>query len=169
MSGINDKEFANIDGDIVNYEIEYSQGRVNPNTKEGFMSSADGGDDYYDADGDDDYYNAGGIMGGFRKAQAKREKRRALREKSKADARVEKAKAKQTMANAQVESAKAMAKGTEGDIALAKSLEAKADSEPVKEGMSAGVKIGIGVALVLVLGVVGFIVYKKMGKKGKGK
>lgn len=167
MNGINENEFANIDGDIVNYEIEYSQGRINPNTKEGFMSSADG-DDYYDADGDDDeFYNAGGLFKGFRKAQAKREKRRDLREKSKAEARTEKAKAKGTLAQAQIESAKAMGKGTEGDIALAKSLEAKPDAEPVKEGMGKGAKIGIAVGVAVVLGIVGFIVYKKMSKKGK--
>jgi hypothetical protein len=164
MSGINDNEFANIDGDIVNYDIQYGGGKVSPNSKEGFMSSADG-DDYYDADGDD-FYNAGGLFSGMRKAQAKREKRRMLREKSKSEARVQKAKAKVGLADAQKESAKAMGKGTEGDIALAKSLEAKPDSEPVKEGLSKGAKIGIAVGVAVVLGIVGFIVYKKM-KKGK--
>jgi hypothetical protein len=170
MSGINDNEFANIDGDIVNYDIQYGGGKVSPNSKEGFMSSADG-DDYYDADGDsDDFYNAGGLFSGMRKAQAKREKRRALKNKSKDEARILKAKSKQTLADAQIESAKAMGKGTEGDIALAKSLEAKPDAEPVKEGLSKGAKIGIAVGVAVVLGIVGFIVYKKMSAgKGAGK
>jgi hypothetical protein len=173
MSGINDNEFSNIDGDIVSYDIQYGGGKVSPNSQEGFMSSADGdyenaggNDEFYDADGDDDYYNAGGLFKNFRKNQAKRQKRRDDRTKSKNEARTEKAKAKQTLAKAQVESAKALAKGTEGDIALAKSLEAKPDGETVKEGLSKGAKIGIAVGVVVILGIVGFIVYKKMkGKK----
>jgi hypothetical protein len=184
MSEINNNEFANIDGDLVNYEIEYGEGRVNPNSVEGFMSNADGdydnadGDDeYYDADGDydnadgdEDFYNARGLFKNFRKNQAKRQKRRDDRTKSKNEARSQKAKAKQTQAEAQIESAKAMAKGTEGDLALAKSLEAKPDTTPVKEGLSKTAKIGIAVGVVVVLGIVGFIVYKKMSAgKGAGK
>jgi hypothetical protein len=182
MSGINDNEFSNIDGDIVAYDIQYGGGKVSPNSQEGFMSSADGdyenadgdefydadGDDeFYDADGDDEFYNAGGFWKNFRKNQKIRQARRNERNKSKNEARTMKAKAKQGLANAQIESAKALGKGTEGDIALAKSLEAKPDKE-VKEGMSKGVKIGIAVGVVVILGVVGFIVYKKMkGSKGK--
>jgi hypothetical protein len=173
MSGINDNEFSNIDGDIVAYDIQYGGGKVSPNSQEGFMSSADGdyenadGDEFYDADGDDEFYNAGGFWKNFRKNQKMRQARRNERNKSKNEARTGKAKAKQTLAEAQIESAKALGKGTEGDIALAKSLEAKPDKE-VKEGMSKGVKIGIAVGVVVILGVVGFIVYKKMkGSKGK--
>lgn len=174
MSGINDNEFSNIDGDIVSYDIQYGGGKVSPNSQEGFMSSADGdyenadgNDEFYDADGDDEFYNAGGFWKNFRKNQKIRQARRNERNKSKNEARTGKAKAKQTLAEAQIESAKALGKGTEGDIALAKSLEAKPDKE-VKEGMSKGVKIGIAVGVVVILGVVGFIVYKKMkGSKGK--
>lgn len=202
MSGINDKEFSNIDGDIVNYEIEYSQGRIKPNSKEGFMIGVDGdtsgadgdyygadGEDFYDADGDyengdelgddyvaedSDYAGADGDTDEFYNAKGKRRKKKKgggffsrlldnQREKNRL-----KFQAKNTLAKAQVESAKAMGKGTAGDIALAKSLEAKPDSEPVQEGLSKNAKIGIGVGVALVVGVIAFVVIKKMGK-GKGK
>jgi hypothetical protein len=57
-------------GDVVPMEIEYSQGRVNPNVTEfamnedgyDLMHDADGGDDFYDSDGGsstggDDFFN----------------------------------------------------------------------------------------------------------------
>jgi preprotein translocase subunit Sss1 len=175
-------EFINADG-IMNYEVASGIQNIGNQYNENFMSAngdsdeyydADGesyygGDDFYDAKGDnDDFYNAGGLFSGFRKAQAKREKRRMLREKSKSEARVQKAKAKVGLADAQKESAKQMGKGSEADLELAKSLGKNAE-QPNEKGLSKGMKIGIAVGVVLILGVVGFIVYKKMGAKKLGK
>jgi hypothetical protein len=155
MSGINDNEFANIDGDLVNYDIQYGGGKVSPNSQEGFMSSADG-DDYYDADGDDDYYNAGGLFKNFRKNQAKRQKRggglRGL------------------IGSGKVAGALSKAQGILGALSNKNTQTQPEPYVPTQEptppptGLSKGAKIGIAVGVVVVLGIVGFIVYKKMSK-----
>jgi hypothetical protein len=173
-------EFINADG-IINYEVASGIQNIGNQYNENYMSAdgdeyydADGesyygGDDFYDAKGDaDDFYNAGGLFSGMRKAQAKREKRRALKNKSKDEARILKAKSKQTLADAQIESAKQMGKGSEADLELAKSVGKNAE-QPNEKGLSKGMKIGIAVGVVLILGVVGFIVYKKMSAKKLGK
>jgi hypothetical protein len=158
MSGINDNEFANIDGDLVNYDIQYGEGKVSPNSQEGFMSSANG-DDYYDADGDyndadgnDDFYNARGLF----KRKNKRQKRggglRGL------------------IGSGKVAGALSKAQGVLGALSN-KNTQTQPEPyvptpepTPTKTPLSKGAKIGIAVGVVVVLGVVGFIVYKKMSK-----
>lgn len=185
-------DFMNIDGDVLNYEVsnglqnignEYVENGLSVND----MSFADGSkvaeseDDFYDSDGDndtvDDFYNAGGLMSNFRKNQKRRQDRRDLKAESKASlrvakgeskvnksvAKVKKADAKIGLSDAQKASAEAMGKGTEGDVALANALASKPQE---KAGMSMSLKVGIGAGVVLVLGIIGFVVYKKM-KKGK--
>jgi hypothetical protein len=170
-------EFMNIDGDVLNYEVANGLQNIgNRYVENGLpvndMSFADGGgDDFYSADGDDEFYNArGGLFKNFRKNQAKRQARRDLRNKSKAELRLAKGQAKMTKADAKVglaeaqkKSADAIAKGTEGDIAMANALASKPAE---KTGMSTGVKVGIAVGVVAVLGIVGYFIYKKM-KSGK--
>lgn len=175
-------DYENADGGIINYEVANGFQNIGNNYFENglnnkSMSFADGGadEDFYSANGDDDFYNAGGLIKNFRKNQEKRQKRREEKNKSKNDARADKVKVKQTKADAKVKSAEAqkssaesLGKGVEGDIALAKSLEVK--PEAVSGGMSKGMKTGLIVGgVLLVLGVVGFIVYKKMGAKKLGK
>jgi hypothetical protein len=93
--------------------------------------------------------------------RADRQNRRNLRTQSKADARLTKAGAKQTQADAQKEGAIALGKEDKGAIALAGTLSKKG----AKKGMSTGAKIAIGVGAAAVLGVVGYLIYKKV--KGK--
>jgi hypothetical protein len=60
----------------------------------------------------------------------------------------------------------AMAKeGAKGDIAMAKSLATPPPTKGSKKPMSTGVKVAIGVGVVLVLAGVGLVIYKM--KKGK--
>lgn len=185
-------EFMNIDGDVLNYEVANGFQNIGNNFHENGLSNtdmsyaggdvdddffgADGEDDFYgyggDNDGDaDDYYNAGGLFKNYRKQQSERQKRRTERSKSKNEARKMRGEASKTRADAKVGmseaqklSAKASEKGVEGDVALANAL-AKNQPEESK-GLSLGAKVGIGAGIVLVLGVVGYFIYKKM-KKGK--
>ncbi len=185
-------EFMNIDGDVLNYEVANGLQNIGNNFHENGLSNtdmsfadggadddffgADGEDDFYgyggDNDGDaDDYYNAGGMFSNYRKQQKERQKRRTDRSKSRNEARKTRgeaskmrADAKQRQGDAQIESAKSMGKGVEGDVALANAL-AKNQPEESK-GLSLGAKIGIGAGIVLILGVAGYFIYKKM-KKGK--
>ena len=162
-----------IDGDVISYDaVSASQnigGRYGQFAED--LTIGDD-DDFYGGDGD--YSNALGKN--FRKNQAKRQARRDARTKSKgdarktkADAKIQTAKAKGTQAKAQVEAAKASKEGIKADVAMAEALKSTAPlPEEPKKGLSMGVKIGIGVGVAVVLGVVGFIIYKKMkGNKGK--
>ena len=174
-------DYENADGGIINYEVANGFQNIGNNYFENglnnkSMSFADGGadEDFYSANGDEDFYNAGGLIKNFRKNQEKRQKSRDEKNKYKNDARADKVKVKQTKADAKVKSAEAqkssaesLGKGVEGDIALAKALEVK--PEAVSGGMSKGMKTGLIVGGILILGVVGFIVYKKMGAKKLGK
>lgn len=166
-----------VDGDIINYDAVSSAqniGGIYGNFKEDLALGGDD-DEFYGGDGD--YSNAGGLFKNFRKNQAKRQARRDLRVKSKADtrktkanAKLQKAKAGQIQAKAQVESAKAIAEGSKTDLAMAEALKSSAPPiEEPKKGLSMGAKIGIGVGVAVVLGIVGFVIYKKMKGNKSGK
>ena len=167
-----------IDGDVINYDAVTPMNNIGGMYGEFREDLALSGDDDEFYGGDGDYSNAGGLFKNFRKNQAKRQARRDLRTKSKADARktkanakIETAKAKQTQAKAQVESAKASKEGAKTDLAMAEALKSSTPTpeEEPKKGLSMGAKIGIGVGVAVVLGVVGFIIYKKMKGKKAGK
>lgn len=134
-------EFANAEGDVRPDE----------------MCCADGSDD--------DFYNArgGGLFSGMRARKKQRQARRDANAKSKNQARLMKAKAKQDLAKSQIVSAKAALKGGGQDAALLNQLNQPATD--TNAGMSMGAKIGIGVGVAVVLGIVGFIIYKKTKKK----
>jgi len=135
-------------------------------------------DDFYGGDGDYSEAFGSGLFKNFKKNQAIRQKRRDERSKSKnkaregkADAKKETAKAKQMSAKAQQESAKASKEGVKADVAMAEALKSTAPTttpeEEPKKGLSMGAKIGIGVGAFVVLGIIGFIIYKSMkAKKG---
>jgi hypothetical protein len=157
-------------------DLSFAEG--NDNAKEDFYDAD--GDDYYDADGDefydaegdaDDYSNAGGFFARMKerrddKHQAKMEKKSAKTDIKKAraekkiatgEAKKTKADAKVGLADAQKLAAEAASKGTTADIAMASALSTK----PEEKGISKGAIIGIVVGAVVILGVVGFFMYKK--------
>ena len=51
---------------------------------------------------------------------------------------------------------------TESDKALALAMAKGSDQATDKPGMSTGAKVGIAVGILALLGVIGFVVYKKM-------
>jgi hypothetical protein len=168
-----DEFTVGMDGDVINYDAVSATQNIGGKYGQ-FAEDLTIGDDDDFYGGDGDYSSA--IGKNFRKNQAKRQARRNLRTKSKADARktkadakIQTAKAKGTQAKAQIEAAKASKEGVKADIAMADALKSTAPiAEEPKKRLSMGVKIGIGVGVAVVLGVVGFIIYKKMkGNKGK--
>lgn len=154
--------------------------------------SADGsGDDYYNIMADDnDFFQADGDQDEFFSAVGKkkskkrrsngfgsgtfldpneRARRRDLREKNK-DKRFamkqqktdSKAQERIAQSDAQKKIAESMMDQS-GDKALADALaKTSTPAEPVKAGMSRGVKIGLIVGAVVVAGLIGFMIYKKM-------
>lgn len=178
-------KFCNIGGEVINYEVANGLQNIGGNYRENLMNADGNGmgefettlastenlvdDNYYGANGDDEYYNAGGLFSNYRKQQKERQSRRTERSKSRNDARKTRgeaskmrAEAKQGQSLAQIESAKSLGKGVEGDIAMANALASKT---PESTGMSTGAKVGIAIGVVAVLGLVGFVIYKKMKKK----
>lgn len=157
-------------------DLSFAEG--NDNAKEDFYDAD--GDDYYDLDGDefydadgenDDYANAGGLARWRERRQEKHEARMAKKsaktdiKKARAEKKIASGEAKKTKADAKVGlaeaqklSAEAASKGTEADIAMANALAKGGDTKP---GMSKGAIIGIVVGVVVLLGVVGFVMYKK--------
>ena len=151
-------EFAiGVDGDVVSMTAATNGIQ---NIGDNFMG-ADG--EFHCADGFDEMSYAGGLFGNFRKNQAKRQARRDLRTQSKAAARQTKAGAKDKLATAQQMAATASEKGVAADVEMAKAL---GKSAPKDKGMSTAAKVGIALAVVAVVGVAGYFIYKKM-KKGK--
>lgn len=168
-----------VDGDVINYDaVSATQDIGGQYGKFAEDLTIGDDDDFYGGDGD--YSNAwgSGLFKNFKKNQAIRQKRRDEKSKSKNEARKGKtetkkaeAKAKQIQAKAQVESAKASKEGVKADVAMAEALKSTAPTttpeEEPKKGLSLGVKIGIGVGAAVVLGVIGFVIYKSMkAKKG---
>lgn len=164
---------SNMDGEVLDFEVMNASSPIGANLKEDYDTTFWTGEDFNNA------------SGRFRKERARRRKlreekqqqrqdRRNLRTSSKAEARQIRATAKQTKAEAKIGEAdakKEMAKGLQdqsGDIALANALASKPAETPSaeKKGLSTGAKIGIGVGVLAVLGVVGYMLYKK-SQKGK--
>lgn len=154
------------DGEVVHYEAATNGIQNLGNRNEDFMSA--------EGEPEDDFYNAGGLFKNFRKNQKIRQRRRNERNASKNRARemrgkanINRSKAKQGLAKAQQMSAKASEKAVAGDVALANAIAANTPQAETSQGMSTGAKIGIGVGVVVLLGVIGFVIYKKMKNKGK--
>jgi len=114
---------------------------------DGFMNESQG-------NGDDSFSNfdVGAVFGVDKKERARRRKLR------------------QDRKNEKVKTQSLMAKGLadkSGEIALADALKTPEVKEEKEKGMSKTTKILIGVGVVAVLGIVGFIIYKK--SKGNAK
>lgn len=156
------------DGEVIHYEAATN----------GIQNIGNRNEDFFSADGvepEDDYYNAkgGGLFGNFRKNQKQRQKRRDERNKSKNEARkmrgqanIGRSEAKKGLAKAQQLSAKASEKAVAGDVALANAMASNTPQADAPQGMSKGLKIGLIVGGVVVLGIIGFVIYKKVIKKG---
>ncbi len=123
-----------------------------------------------------DFFNASGKkvhkgpLAGIKNARAQHQARKNLRVSSKAKARLNrsgallgKANAKALDAKAKIEAAKAAGKD-DGSAKIIASLN-KNTAAPEEKGMSTGAKVGIAVGIAAVLGVIGFVIYKK-SKKG---
>lgn len=150
-----EKDFNCLDG-VIDYDaaLAISPVRGNPFDSENF----------YPADGE--YLNASGIFN-----RNERARRRKLREKRKSDRQANrnimarsKAEARTTQAKAGKLAAQSLGKESQSDIELAKALGKSAPEESGK--MSKGLKTGLIVGGVLLVGVIGFFIIKKMGKKG---
>jgi len=156
-------------------DLSFAEGNDNADGDEYDNADGDdfynaGGDEFYDADGDD-YANAGGFLSRWKeKRQDKHEakmakkgaktdikKARAEKKIATGDAKKTKADAKVGLADAQKLSAEAASKGIEADVAMANALAGKTE----QKGMSKGAIIGIVVGVVVILGIVGFVMYKK--------
>ncbi len=152
------------DGEVVHYEAATNGIQNLGNRNEDFMSA--------DGEPEDDFYNAGGLFKNFRKNQKMRQQRRNERNKSKNRARemrgkanIGRSEAKKGLAKAQQMAAKASEKAVAGDVALANAMASNAPQADAPQGMSKGLKIGLIVGGVVVLGIVGFVVYKKFIQK----
>jgi hypothetical protein len=112
------------------------------------------------------------VLGGLLPTRADLErnrKRRQARRSARADARLDRkgarANTKLTQADASRIAAESLGKDSATDLAIAQSLAAPIGGASPSQGLSKNAKIGIAVGSVLVLGVIGFFVYKKVAKK----
>ena len=165
-----DKDFNNLDG-VVDFAavIAMSPVRGNPPDADNFYPADGDSYDYENATGDPyatfeslpSFSNAIGNLFNKENKQKRKDDRKAnkLKRQDRKDIRVKsKAQAKMDAASAQKAAAESMGKESQSDIELAKAIGGGA-AQPVKEKSNTGLIIGVS---VLVLGIVGFIVYKKM-------
>ena len=147
--------FYPLDG-LTHYEVGFGGQKM---TRDHFDQ-----DNFYPVEGSS---NAGGLFSNFKKNQAIRQKRRNDTAASRNDARQGRTAAKNTQAQAQADATKALSNQTDDGsaAALAALSTPGAAAKAKKSGMSTGAKIGIASAVVIVLGVAGFFVYKHFKKK----
>lgn len=169
-------DFNNLDGEVQNLEVLNGLSNMNDNMIESYPNDFDNEESMSFFEGDDDFYNA---KGSRKKRKNERARRRGLREKKQAQrqarrdkgaearsqAKIGRTKAKLTQADTQKEIASKLGVETESDKALAQAMLKGAETTPEKKGMSTGAKIGIAVGVVAILGIIGFVVYKKMNSK----
>jgi hypothetical protein len=112
------------------------------------------------------------VLGGLLPTRADLErnrKRRQIKRDARAGARLDRksarANTKLTQADASKIAAQSLGKDSATDLAIAQSLAAPIGAAAPSQGLSKNAKIGIAVGSVLVLGVIGFFVYKKVAKK----
>jgi hypothetical protein len=165
-----ENSFENFDG-VVTYEAALGMTPIRENKFDA--------DNFYDMDGRgcccgrcpmcERQSNAlGGILP-TRADLERNRKRRQARRTAKTDARIRRrdarANTKLTQADASRIAAQSLGKESASDIALAQALATPIGGATEKKGLSKNAKIGIAVGSVLVLGVIGFFVYKKFAKK----
>lgn len=117
---------------------------------------------YIDPAVDDMYSEAGGgLFAGFKKRREEKQSQKRVTAESKADARRMKAKAKVIAAKGQNKMADTLAKsGDDGSADVLKNLPPLPEEKKSKAPLIIGIVGG-----VIVLGVIGYVVYKKMHKK----
>jgi hypothetical protein len=101
----------------------------------------------------------------LRKNRARRQARRTAKTDARIKRRDARANTKLTQADASRIAAESLGKDSATDLAIAQSLAAPVGGATQGQGLSKNAKIGIAVGSVLVLGVIGFFVYKKFVKK----
>lgn len=113
----------------------------------------------------DNFYPANGIFKGTIFDKKERAKRRSQRQKLK----TEKQLAKNAEAYSRAELNKTVGKDKPSDVALAEALKNSTDSDKTaiytKKPMTLTTKVAIGVGIAAVVGVVGYLIYKKYAKK----
>jgi len=183
------RDYNNLDGELIDYEIVGGGSDVKKNFKEEFFADADGDSGmFYGAQGNDpygsfmdlpswskadgDYSEARGFLKGTildRKERARRRARKEARQDERQMRRTER-----TMSKSEARKVKAGAKATaaEGQRLAGESLgkESQSDvalaqalSQPStqpKQGMSTGAKVGIAIGVLAVLGVGVYLVMK---------
>jgi len=141
------QDYSLFDGEIISYDIVTPQNAMNRSP----------------------YENTSMFLGLDKKSIAKRQDARSARKDRRIGVKEMKAQTKAETAKSQSETNAAAIKlagtETESDKSLAKSLSDNLGIGADKE-MSKGAKIGIAVGVAVLLGIIGFVVYKKM-KKGK--
>jgi cobalamin biosynthesis Mg chelatase CobN len=178
------EDFNNLDGEVQNLEVINGSSNIRNNINEDFGNDFDNEENMSFFEGDDDFYNAKGSKkskkrnrySGTMFDKDERARRRTLREDTKAqrqtrrdkqtqsrtDARSGKTQAKLSQAETQKTVASQLGVETESDKALATALAKGSEQTPNKPGMSTGAKVGIAVGILALLGVIGFVVVKKM-------
>jgi hypothetical protein len=165
-----ENSFENFDG-VVTYEAALGMTPIRENKFDA--------DNFYDMDGRrcgcgrcPMCERQSNVVGGrlpSREEMRRNRARRQVRRTAKTDARIRRrdarANTKLTQADASRIAAQSLGKESASDIALAQALATPIGGATEKKGLSKNAKIGIAVGSVLVLGVIGFFVYKKFAKK----
>ena len=165
-----ENSFENFDG-VVTYEAALGMTPIRENKFDA--------DNFYDMDGRrcgcgrcPMCERQSNVVGGrlpSREEMRRNRARRQARRTAKTDARIRRrdarANTKLTQADASRIAAQSLGKESASDIALAQALATPIGGATEKKGLSKNAKIGIAVGSVLVLGVIGFFVYKKFAKK----
>ena len=173
-----EKIWSNVNGKVVDYTAQLAISPVTNTPEAGINNDTESADEFSFATGDMNDNSE------FSLASGKKKKKKSGGRKRRGgggfvgdflsraqDNRASKIKMKMMEAKAQQISAKGLADSTQGDIAMANALAAsapKSTSESEGKGMSKGMKIGLIVAGVVVLGIIAFIVVKKMKAKKAG-
>lgn len=176
--------FNNLDGEVQNFEVVTALENMRNDVNEDFGNEFDNEENMSFFEGDDDFYNAKGSkkrrkrnrFSGTMFDKDERARRRTLREntknqrqarrdqqsQSRIEARAGKTQTKLSQAETQKTMASQLGVETESDKALANALAKGSEQTPDKPGMSTGAKVGIAVGILALLGVIGFVVVKKM-------
>lgn len=165
------RDYSNLDGEVIDYEIASATQNITTNPYEE--------DNFYPADGEDMSYGIGDFIAKQKEKASDRREKRAEKKDERQEAKTERKDIRQTkrIDRNERKNTRADAKGiqAQSQLEIAKSLSLpdatatalaglSSGTKDTNEGMSMGMKIGIA---VLVLGVVGFIGYKVYKAKKK--
>jgi hypothetical protein len=168
------EDMASLDGTIQTYDIMYGNQAVSRN----FYCADGSSDEYHNAKGKRRKkrrrFGSGTILDKDERARrrslredtkAQRNERRNLGAQARADAKAGRTQTKMTQADTQKMALEKLGQETESDKVMNAQLSTPGVSDsatPTKPGMSKGLKIGIAIGVVAILGTIAFVVYKKM-------